>query len=185
MLDKKIVIIDFEDSFTYNIGEIIYRYTKDFSIISHQEFFKFKSIDELNNIKVIILGPGPGHPFDYKKYYPQIKSLLDSKQFFLMGICLGHQIIASILGFEIDYAISPFHGESFEINFKGKKILVQRYNSLAVKNRLIKNVQSLVLNQEVQLLEASNFISYQFHPESIGTADQDLFFMKFIENITD
>jgi len=51
---------------------------------------------------------------------------------FILGICLGHQILAKIDGFIINYSITPKHGEQVIINFNSKNILVQRYNSLAV-----------------------------------------------------
>lgn len=169
---NKIFIVDFEDSFTYNIASVIYEHFphhKSIEVISHSQFFSasfFESIFKSANKMGVILGPGPGHPKMYGHYFPLIENLIKRENTYLMGICLGHQILGFIHGYEIDYCTRPIHGESEEIFFQNKVYWVQKYNSLCVKKD----------GGVSDILQGENWISYQFHPESIGTTDNIDFF---------
>lgn len=174
---NKIVIVDFEDSFTYNIASTIFPFCDDVKVIFHQDFFEPNFFNKLENNQKnigIILGPGPGNPKEYEKYFNQIKFLLNSPNHYLLGICLGHQILGLIEGFEIDDARIKLHGQSELIEYQNKLRRVQRYNSLAVFNKE---------GEEVNVLASSNFKSFQFHPESVGTEDNIIYFKEILEFI--
>lgn len=183
MLNKaKIYIVDFEDSFTFNVATELYAFEKDIIVVPHDEFFAKKTFTHLiastNTPTAVILGPGPGSPDEYQNYFPKILELRNNPHFFMMGICLGHQVLAMMDGLSIRRSIKPVHGGQVKINFENKNILVQRYNSLAVFD----SPKSLT---EVQIRQFLRGISYQFHPESIGTENRHLFFeelLKFIKN---
>ena len=173
MLDKaKIYIIDFEDSFTFNIATELYAYEKSIVVVSHQDFFMPKNLlfvqEKIKTPTAIILGPGPGNPYEYQDYFTSIKDLKNNPNLFIMGICLGHQILALVDGLKIKQSNKPTHGGQVKINFENKNILVQRYNSLAV----FESEKSL---KEVQVRQWTRGVSYQFHPESIGTENRHLF----------
>jgi anthranilate/para-aminobenzoate synthase component II len=181
MLDKaKIYIIDFEDSFTFNIATELYLYEKDILVVSHHDFFLDKNFTTLlANCKTptaVILGPGPGSPAEYQVYFEQIKMMKMHLSLFLMGICLGHQILALIDGLSIRPSKKPLHGSQVRINFEDKNILVQRYNSLAV-------YENIMAQKEIQVRQWARGISYQFHPESIGTENRHLFFKELVDFI--
>lgn len=174
MLDKaKIYIIDFEDSFTFNIACELYPFEKEIVVISHAEFFTshnyYQFIKNLKAPVAVILGPGPGSPEEYQDYFCNILEIKNHPHIFLMGICLGHQIVALIDGLKIKRSLKPLHGQQVQISFDNKNMLVQRYNSLAV----YESDNSL---REIQIREWPRGISYQFHPESIGTENRPLFF---------
>lgn len=174
MLDK-ILIVDFEDSFTFNIANVIYPYEHSIKVMSHQTFFTdvFDELTHSQRRHAVILGPGPGHPEDYKEYYQKIKLLLKNRNYYVMGICLGHQILGKISGLKIKRSKIPMHGQAIDICFKGRMLKVQRYNSLTVFDG----------SKESDILEFERGISYQFHPESIGTHDNDIFFQDLLEFI--
>jgi anthranilate/para-aminobenzoate synthase component II len=179
MLDKtKIYIIDFEDSFTFNIATELYQYEKSVQVISHEEFFLNKNFAPLmKSIKshtAIILGPGPGSPDEYQKYFPSITEMRENPNIYLMGICLGHQIVGMMDGLSIRRSKKPLHGSQVKINFESDNILVQRYNSLAVYD----SPKGL---KEIQIRQWDRGISYQFHPESIGTENRHLFFKDLLD----
>jgi anthranilate/para-aminobenzoate synthase component II len=72
------------------------------------------------------------------------------------------------------------HGESEKIVYKEIELNVQRYNSLVPKSRGLK-MEELILNiQEVYILRSKNLLSFQFHPESIGTDKNFLFFTELL-----
>lgn len=177
MLNKtKIYIVDFEDSFTFNVANILYPLCNDLQVLNFKDFFEdfFESIILEDNIAVI-LGPGPGHPNQYSKYFNQVKKLLRKNNIYLMGICLGHQIISSQLGYEIILSTNPTHGARVSITWNNFVYCVQRYNSLAVKS--CHKSDEILLMDEVMILEYENGRSYQFHPESVGTV-KSLYFFK-------
>lgn len=175
MLDK-IVIVDFEDSFTYNIANVLYPFEKSIKVISHEEFFA-KTMFEISHSSsklAVILGPGPGHPEDYRAYFKDIKTLMGLSHIYLLGICLGHQLMALVDGCHINYAKEQMHGHAVDLDFEGVKLKVQKYNSLAVFRD----------GAEVDICRYHNGISYQFHPESIGTQNNQLFFRELIRFIS-
>ena len=145
----------------------------------------------------MVLGPGPGHPSVYQKIWQApLEKLLKAKHVFVMGICLGHQLIFMHEGLEVMHAKSPAHGKIFQYALPSQwqklafdsMISVQRYNSLAVICEEL-NVKSLtkkgymVLCQEDELVMAHNrrLISYQFHPESVGTIYPHKFFGPIVD----
>ena len=176
-----IYIIDFEDSFTFNIASDLYSKFPNLKVVSHEEFFSsdFYFLDSFSSKKVIILGPGPGKPSDYLRYYSQIEKLLNDPLVFVFGICLGHQIIAELIGLKVSDANIKVHGEVITIKYKNKTLNVQRYNSLVPKSQNYLS-EVLVIDGEVYCLESEKFVSFQFHPESIGT-DNDFDFYSSIK----
>lgn len=172
MLDK-IIIIDFEDSFTYNIASVLFPLNPSVKVISHQEFFN-STMGELLESKekhALILGPGPGHPDAYQKYFAQIETFRNLSQFYVMGICLGHQMLGLIDGKVVDLAQEQIHGQTIFIEFDGVERPVQRYNSLAVYEG----------GAEVNIRRFERGISYQFHPESVGTDSNPLYFRELLD----
>ena len=93
-----------------------------------------------------------------------------------MGICLGHQILALIDGLFVRRSMRPMHGQQVKIDFNNQNILVQRYNSLAV-------YVSEKNDNEILIRNWDRGISYQFHPESIGTERSPLFFKDLLDFI--
>lgn len=174
MLDK-IIIIDFEDSFTYNIASVLFPYEKSVTVISHDEFFKvhLKKYLNSNETHALILGPGPGHPDEHQKYFKEIDKIRKLKNFYVMGICLGHQILGLIDKKKVSKAEEQIHGQTIFIEFDGRKRAVQRYNSLAVYEE----------GKEVNIRKFERGISYQFHPESVGTDSNSLYFQELLDFI--
>ncbi len=174
MLDK-IIIIDFEDSFTYNIASLLFPFEKSITVIPHNIFFNSDFKNYLNSKKkhALILGPGPGHPEEYKHYFLEIMKFRKLKNFYIMGICLGHQILGIMDNKTVTTAQNLIHGQSVLIEFEGVERLVQHYNSLSVYED----------DNEINVRKFDRGISYQFHPESIGTADGLLYFQELLEFI--
>lgn len=132
----------------------------------------------LSHRQVVILGPGPGHVNDYlTKLAPFLDLISKRPNILVLGICLGHQLLLSRLGLELKRAQVPVHGQSLEVEcLDGQVRMVQFYNSLSVHGdlkgyTLIKN-----LSGEIMTAKGPQLISYQFHPESVGTSYPNYFF---------
>lgn len=172
MLDK-IIIIDFEDSFTYNIASVLFPYENSVKVIPHSLFFSGVDKQYLNSQlrHALILGPGPGHPEEHQKYFSQIEKFRNDENFYVMGICLGHQMLGLMDKKIVAKALEQIHGQTIFVEFDGVERPVQRYNSLAVYED----------GNEVNIRRFERGISYQFHPESVGTDSNPLFFKELLE----
>lgn len=188
---SSVLIIDFNDSFTNNIASELFALNILSRVVSYQDDLSLRPSE-----KAVIWGPGPGHPKDYQNLLPKISNYFNSSQIFQMGICLGHQLFFYFSGYQVIPSKKQMHGQSvpicipnwpsiFEKSFLKEKTNVQRYNSLAVCNDGIKKSHLVLsrkmlghysLNQELFMSYGPNWISYQFHPESVGTDKRSAFF---------
>ncbi|HPD64403.1 MAG TPA: aminodeoxychorismate/anthranilate synthase component II [Bacteroidia bacterium] len=107
----QILIIDFYDSFTYNIRQyLLYAGCSQIEIVRYHEL---KSVD-IQQYSGIILSPGPGLPADY----PALNELLrevEGNNIPVLGICLGHQAIAAYYGASLRQFTRPLHGKASNI----------------------------------------------------------------------
>ncbi|MFI6283594.1 anthranilate synthase family protein [Streptomyces sp. NPDC051018] len=131
----------------------------------------------------VVLGPGPGDPSDGAD--PKMRllreltaELLWSHPHGVLGVCLGHELIAAELGLGIVRKDEPYQGAQERIDFFGSEETVGFYNSftarcdartaaeLAARSVEVARDPS---NDEVHALRAPGFASVQFHPESVLT----------------
>lgn len=189
-------LIDFNDSFTYNIGAIISQMGLDVEVIPYEQI---DSIRVQDSREVVMLGPGPGHPSEYPKAIAFIKKYLGNKNIFFMGICLGHQLIFHAKGSQVEQSLNPMHGQSeiiaipkwfgiFQEKYFFKKMEVQRYNSLCVKDYAFSAEVVKNKSNEIVMARGEGFFSCQFHPESIGTSCPESFFysiVNYLYNVKD
>ncbi len=176
---KKIVIIDHEDSFTYNIVELI-RQALDIqpTVINHQKL----CVKDLKLFDYLILSPGPGLPDDFVK----IKTILDvyKQQKPILGICLGHQAIATYFGGSLYNLKKVVHGQPHLITHLNNSSLFKNipanfiaglYHSWAVNPKALPAeimITAMSSSGVVMALQHKFWPVYgiQFHPESYMTA---------------
>jgi len=194
--DKKtcnqVLLIDFNDSFSFNIVSELLTYNVEVECISYEEIKM--SIEEYvlnSDYSAVILGPGPGNPQSYFSSTSFISTFI-SKGLFVFGICLGHQILALHNGFKIEKSRRPIHGETEMVLFSdsfdfGENTIIQmqRYNSLAVVEHDSQPKSSVLKiknkDDEVVAIKGKNFLSYQFHPESVGTSCRKHLFQPLLD----
>ncbi len=184
------IIIDFNDSFTYNVATYLYLKGLEVEVLNYKK--DLTSIDKFIKRKkkcLVIIGPGPGSAHNYCQFIPRIRTIIKNPNIKVMGICLGHQLIWYSFGYKIIDAKIPRHGQTTEIilphwdefdkSFWSRKFTVQLYNSLEVEfPRDDKNVY--VKDSSFLIGRFRGGISYQFHPESIATCSPSVFFDTFI-----
>lgn len=177
---KRVLVCDFADSFTYNI----YSCFKEFFPEVVVDVISFEKIDLklALDYDLVVLGPGPGHPREYQKFLENINLRELRKTCFIFGVCLGHQLFWSVNGAEIKPSINPVHGQKVQYNLEGsswarilatQSLEVQRYNSLGVykTSQLNSDLAEHIYwcQNELIMSWGDNFLTYQFHPESVGT----------------
>jgi anthranilate/para-aminobenzoate synthase component II len=180
--------IDFDDSFSYNIIQEVHELGFKVRVLHWMDF------EALPPEEILILGPGPGHPDDYQRIFPLINEWMAAHRP-LFGVCLGHQIYWRLQGESVVRSREPIHGQSVELDLDAEwqdylrlpeKIRVQRYNSLAVpaqaamRNPLVSN---FIFQDEVLMTKGKNLLTYQFHPESMGTSFRRSFFRPLIDHL--
>ena len=161
-----VLIVDFYDSFTYNIAEVVHEFANNVEVISYESLSL--SLLSSKHKQAVILGPGPGHP---QEYLPKLESFMRAararENIFVLGICLGHQLLMALAGLQIQRAKAPIHGQALSIrDFEGREFQVQFYNSLVCVGET--EQFSLLKNEAGEILAArgQRCVSYQFHPDS-------------------
>lgn len=177
-----ILLIDNYDSFTYNVYQSVAR---DHEVrVVRNDALTVDTIRELDPIG-IILSPGPGGPSDAGVSLDVVRHL--SGVIPILGVCLGHQVIAEAFGGVVGRAPLVMHGKTSVIEtipsslFDGTPMEVMRYHSLLVHETAL-IVTARTDDGLIMALEHPTHPTYgvQFHPESIGTPDGDELFRRFV-----
>jgi anthranilate synthase component 2 len=186
-----ILVIDNYDSFTYNLVDLIQRFT-EVAVIRHDETGP-EVVEELRPAGIVI-SPGPGRPKDsgismavVARYY---------REYPMLGVCLGHQVIAEVLGGKVINAEHPMHGKTSLLFhedqgiFKGltQGIEVMRYHSLIVEPHTLPEdllISAWTDRQEVMGIRHKiyNLSGVQFHPESILTSEGEGMVLNWLASI--
>jgi phenazine biosynthesis protein phzE len=93
----------------------------------------------------------------------------------VLGVCLGHELIAAELGLDIVRKEVPYQGAQTEIDLFGRPETVGFYNSFvatcdeeAARELAAHGVEvSRAANGEVHAVRGPGFAGVQFHPESV------------------
>ena len=172
-----IIVIDNNDSFTYNLIDYIKTETSHCVEVLKVTEVTVALLEELI-IGAIVISPGPGKPSDY----PILKSVLDryASSVPILGICLGFQLIYEYYGGEIIHGPKPVHGHTTPIIHTGKGLFkhlpqnfnVMRYHSLiANRQQLPSQLNTTATNNEGIMMAFEHdtlpIFAVQYHPESI------------------
>ncbi|GAP52246.1 anthranilate synthase family protein [Streptomyces azureus] len=179
-LEGHALVVDGEDTFTAMLAHVLRAGGLEVSVRRYDEPGLRKAV--LAHEGPVVLGPGPGDPSD----------LADPKMRFLrsltaevtgrhphgvLGVCLGHELIATELGLDVVRKEVPYQGAQTEIELFGRRETVGFYNSFVARcddeeaaELAAHGVEvSRAANGEVHALRGSGFAGVQFHPESVLT----------------
>ncbi|MCB9201754.1 MAG: aminodeoxychorismate/anthranilate synthase component II [Flavobacteriales bacterium] len=183
-----LAIIDFEDSFTYNI---IHSVEKNKGINIELIDYKKMKINHLNQFDKIILSPGAETPKEKNISNNILSEIINTKP--ILGICLGFQIIADFFGESLVQLDKPKHGVQSELEILQKdeifsnlnSIKVGRYHSWSVNLKDKSEMIPLAKSKDddcLMVFKHSKLPVYgvQFHPESILTPKGDLLLKNWI-----
>ena len=128
----------------------------------------------------MILSPGPCAPQQAGAALDLVREL--HAELPILGVCLGHQIIAEALGGRVVRAPQPIHGMASAIRHNGRGIfaglanpfLAGRYHALAVEETSLPDCLEVTARSDDGVIMAvchRHFpvVGLQFHPESILT----------------
>ena len=137
----KILVIDNYDSFTFNLVQLIGKFTHNI-VVKRNDKTDADDIKKINPVKIVI-SPGPGRPEDSNFSLIAIKDF--GRKIPVLGVCLGHQGIGLTFGGKIVNAPSLMHGKSSKIFHDEKSIYKNvpqgfsagRYHSLVVDKKTL------------------------------------------------
>jgi len=134
----KIAFIDNFDSFTFNLVHYLQKTGADLRVFRNDELSE-NVLDEILKFDAVVIGPGPNTPSDAGNLMEILKTLVVNKMP-LLGVCLGHQALGELFGWQLKIAAAPVHGKSSLMRHTGEGIFtgienpmqIGRYHSLIV-----------------------------------------------------
>ncbi|EFL26817.1 anthranilate synthase, phenazine specific [Streptomyces himastatinicus ATCC 53653] len=184
LLSGHALVIDAEDTFTSMLAHLLRMAGLTVTVRRYDE----PGVREaaLTHDGPVVLGPGPGDPGDAAD--PKMRflrglaaELVAGHQHGLLGVCLGHELIAAELGLEIVRKECAFQGGAgADRLLRAGRRRVWFYNRFAarcgegVEAELAMHRVELsrdVSSGEVHALRGPGFAGVQFHPESVLSLD--------------
>jgi len=174
------LVVDAEDTFTAMLAHVLRSSGLEVTVRRYDEPGLREAV--LAHEGPLILGPGPGDPSDAAD--PKMRFLraltaevIRTHRHGVLGVCLGHELIAAELGLEIVRKEVPYQGAQTRIDLFGRTETVGFYNSFVARcddeTALELAAHGIEVSRsesgEVHALRAGGFAGVQFHPESVLT----------------
>ncbi len=188
----KILVIDNYDSFTFNLVQLIGRFSPDITVCRNDRI-TLTEIRRLNPERILI-SPGPGRPEDSNICLKVIKEM--GQDVPILGVCLGHQSIAITYGSKVMRAPRLMHGKTSLIRHDGKTIFknirqnfqATRYHSLAIERNTLSSNLEISAETDDGIIMGVRHKQYpvegiQFHPESFLTPEGSEIIQNWLEVI--
>lgn len=177
----KLAVIDNVDSFVYNLVQCLGEMGADIEV--------FRNNVSLNKIEAsdpdgAVISPGPKRPEDAGVSSEVVREFCEEIP--ILGVCLGHQVIARVFGGRIRRSKNLMHGKTSKIEHDGTFLFegirnpfeATRYHSLAVDEETLPEnlrVTCRTKDEDRELMGIEHMdhpiFGVQFHPESILTTD--------------
>jgi len=174
------LVVDGEDTFTAMLAHVLRSSGLDVTVRRYDEPGLREAVRAHEG--PVVLGPGPGDPCDAAdpkmRFLRELTAeLIRENRHGVLGVCLGHELIAAGLGLEIVRKEVPYQGAQTEIDLFGRRETVGFYNSFvarcddeAAAELAAHDVEvSRGDSGEVHALRGQGFAGVQFHPESVLT----------------
>ncbi|MEU2436459.1 anthranilate synthase family protein [Streptomyces rubradiris] len=174
------LVVDGEDTFTAMLAHVLRSGGLEVTVRRYDEPGLRAAV--LGHEGPVVLGPGPGDPRDLTD--PKMRILRElaaevtgTHRHGVLGVCLGHELIAAGLGLDIVRKRVPYQGAQTVIDLFGRSETVGFYNSFvarcdeeAARALAAHGVEvSRSPDDELHALRGPGFAGVQFHPESVLT----------------
>ncbi|MFP4629701.1 MAG: anthranilate synthase component II [Desulfohalobiaceae bacterium] len=177
-----LLLIDNYDSFTYNLVQLLQQESLEPDVLRNDDP-RLLDLALNSALEGVVISPGPGAP-QHSGLCPNFLRLLSS-QVPVLGVCLGHQILAHHAGWPVIRAPRIMHGKTSSIEhaetgiFQGlpRPFTATRYHSLLMDpdyqghGRSLLSITAWSQTGEPMGLayQDRDWFGIQFHPESILT----------------
>lgn len=173
-----LLIIDNNDSFTFNLVDLIRKIDVPMKIVPVAEL----DLDKIEAFSHILISPGPDIPRAYPQLFEMLARYHQTKS--ILGVCLGHQTLCEFFGGELYNLGNVRHGQQrFLIQqqpnrlFNGlpERFQIGLYHSWAILQKSLANsplVATAFCDQQILMAvqhQSLPIYGVQFHPESFIT----------------
>jgi anthranilate synthase/aminodeoxychorismate synthase-like glutamine amidotransferase len=187
----RVVVIDNVDSFVYNLVHHAGELGAEPVVFTNRA-----SIEDIKRAKPdkIIISPGPKTPEDAGVSVEVVKRF--GKHIPVLGVCLGHLVIAYAFGGKIVEAKRLIHGKTSRIRHDGSPLYhgipnpfeATRYHSLAVDRESLPACFRITAetddeDREIMGIQHEDYpiFGVQFHPESVLTLHGKIMMKNFLD----
>jgi anthranilate synthase/aminodeoxychorismate synthase-like glutamine amidotransferase len=189
-----VLVVDFRDSFVHTIVS----YLRALGARVEVRRSDRTDVDEAVELRPVgvLLSPGPGRPDEARLGHDLLDRFAGDVP--VLGVCLGHQVIAEHWGAEVTRAAELRHGETSPIRHDGEGVFAglanpftaTRYHSLAVEPATVRDPlvvtatsdDGTVMGLRHRTLDVEGV---QFHPESILTEDGSALLGNWLRRLDD
>ncbi|WP_030491223.1 anthranilate synthase family protein [Micromonospora chokoriensis] len=177
LVGRRVLIVDAEDTFT---GMLAHQLSALGLAVTTRPWQEDGPVDDYD---LVVAGPGPGDPRRVDE--PKMVALRELLTGLLatgrptLAVCLGHQVLAGLLGLALHRREAPYQGLQREVSVFGRARRVGFYSTftaLGEADRLATAYGPVELARDpgdgaVHALRGRGFAGVQFHPESVLSPD--------------
>ncbi|MGI9038222.1 MAG: anthranilate synthase component II [Gemmatimonadota bacterium] len=187
---SKVLVLDNYDSFTYNLVQAMACLGAEVTVLRNDE----TSVESaLRGYTHVLVSPGPGRP-ERAGISVELFKTAARAGVPMLGVCLGHQALATAFGAHVGQAIQLMHGKASAVYHDGRTLFeglpnpfpAGRYHSLSVAEEDLPpelTISAYTSDGEIMGLRHRDLPleGVQFHPESILTPAGDRLLRNFLD----
>ena len=185
----RVLMIDNIDSFTFNLVQALRCLGAEVDVHRNDAI----TVEQAESLAPthLVVSPGPGRPEEAGASQDVIRAFLHHVP--ILGVCLGHQCLAAVLGGQIVRAPKLRHGKSSPIYHDAQGILRGlprpfiggRYHSLVVDPQAVPDcleVTAQTSEGDIMAIQHRDrpAVGVQFHPESVLTPRGEVVLANFL-----
>jgi len=169
-----VYLVDNFDSFAWNLFQALSALGAKVDVVRSDR----ASVREALRRDRVVLSPGPCGPREAKESVAVARGVAGKRP--LLGVCLGHQVIAAAFGGEVARSPRPVHGRTSPVRHDGSGPFrgipspfdAARYHSLLVKRLPPGFARTAWTGDGVVMgIRRGDIEGWQFHPESYLTGE--------------
>ena len=177
----RILVIDNHDSFVHTLVGYVHELGAATELVEADAIAPHEAAERIAGYDGVLISPGPGTPDHAGASIPVVHAAAELR-IPLLGVCLGHQAIASAFGATVDHAHELMHGITSLVHHDGGALyaglpdpfVATRYHSLAVVPETVpaslamtsRTASGVIMGLRHRELPIEGV---QFHPEAVLT----------------